>query len=168
MSKEDYIARNQNIYEGIDSSNIKISISDIAKNENEYQISYRQQMYTSAGEVDFYNVAHIVKENGEYKLKWTSGTIFPQLEETDKVRVETIKAKRGSILDRNGNQKRNICHEQYRRPEMSARQSPGICLHRTQQRRKIVPHQHADTPKGARPHLAETGKNGLDQPLFHQ
>ena len=103
MSKEDYIARNQNIYEGIDSSNIKISISDIAKNENEYQISYRQQMYTSAGEVDFYNVAHIVKENGEYKLKWTSGTIFPQLEETDKVRVETIKAKRGSILDRNDN-----------------------------------------------------------------
>ena len=62
MSKEDYITRNQNIYEGIDSSNIKISISDTAKNDNGYQISYRQQMYTSAGEVDFYNVANMVKE----------------------------------------------------------------------------------------------------------
>ena len=103
MSKEDYITRNQNIYEGIDSSNIKISISDTAKNDNGYQISYRQQMYTSAGEVDFYNIANMVKENGEYKLQWTSRTIFPQLEETDKVRVETIKAKRGSILDRNDN-----------------------------------------------------------------
>ena len=103
MSKEDYITRNQNIYEGIDSSNIKISISDTAKNDNGYQISYRQQMYTSAGEVDFYNIANMVKENSEYKLQWTSRTIFPQLEETDKVRVETIKAKRGSILDRNDN-----------------------------------------------------------------
>ena len=103
MSKEDYITRNQNIYEGIDSSNISISISDTAKTDNGYQISYRQKMYTSAGEVDFYNVANLVKENKEYKLQWTSRTIFPQLEETDKVRVETIKAKRGSILDRNDN-----------------------------------------------------------------
>ena len=28
--------------------------------------------------------------------------IFPELEETDKVRISSIKAKRGEILDRNG------------------------------------------------------------------
>ena len=103
MSKEDYITRNKNIYEGIDSSNISISISDVGKTDIGYKISYQQKMYTSAGEVDFYNVANIVKEDGEHKLQWTSRIIFPQLEETDKVRVETIKAKRGSILDRNSN-----------------------------------------------------------------
>ena len=101
MSKEDFVTRNKNIYEGIDAENITISISDIGKTTDGYKISYRQQMNTSAGDVEFYNSADIVKENKEYKLKWTSRIIFPQLEDTDKVRVEKVTAKRGTIFDRN-------------------------------------------------------------------
>ena len=47
MGKEDFITRNKNIYEGIDSSNIKIEISDIIKEENTYKISYHQKMIFS-------------------------------------------------------------------------------------------------------------------------
>ena len=101
MSKDDFISRNQNIYEGIDSSDIKIEISEVTKVSGGYNISYNEKMYTSAGEVEFNNTANIVKENGELKLKWSSSMIFPQLGDNDKVRVSTIKAKRGSILDRN-------------------------------------------------------------------
>ena len=60
-------------------------------------------MYTSAGEIKFNNVAQIEKENKEYKLEWSSQMIFPELGVTDKVRVSTLTAERGKILDRNGN-----------------------------------------------------------------
>ena len=101
MSEEDFVKRNQNIYEGIDASNIQIEISNVEKVDDGYNISYHEKMYTSAGEVEFNNTANVVKENKELKLKWSSSMIFPQLGDTDKVRVSTIKARRGSILDRN-------------------------------------------------------------------
>ena len=100
-SKEDFISRNQNIYEGIDASDIQIEINDVEKADGGYNINYHEKMYTSAGEVEFNNTAKVIKEDGELKLKWDSHMIFPQLSDTDKVRVSTIKAKRGSILDRN-------------------------------------------------------------------
>ena len=102
MSQEDFITRNKNIYEGIDASNIKIEINNVEKEEGKYIINYHQKMYTSAGEVDFNNTANIVKENNELKIQWKSSLIFPQLSGEDKVRVSTLEAKRGSILDRNG------------------------------------------------------------------
>ena len=89
-SKEDFISRNQNIYEGIDCENLEITINSIEKADNGYNI-----------EIEFNNTANVVKENKELKLKWSSSMIFPQLGDNDKVRVSTIKARRGSILDRN-------------------------------------------------------------------
>lgn len=102
MSKEDFITRNKNIYEGIDATDVKVEINEIKKENNEYTISYEEKMYTSAGEIKFSNKTQVVKENKTYKLKWSSSMIFPQLGETDKVRVSTIASKRGEILDRNG------------------------------------------------------------------
>ncbi len=101
-SKDDFVTRNKNIYEGIDASDIQIEINNVEKADGGYNVSYHEKMYTSAGDVDFDNTANVVKENGELKLKWDSHMIFPQLSDNDKVRVSTIKAKRGSILDRNG------------------------------------------------------------------
>ena len=101
MSKEDFVARNENIYEGIDSSNIRINVNNVEKTDEGYNISYHEKMYTSVGLVEFDNKANVVKEEKELKIKWSSSLIFPQLGESDKVRVSTIKEKRGSILDRN-------------------------------------------------------------------
>lgn len=97
-SKEDFIKRNKNIYEGIESQDIRIEIQKIEKQEGDYQISYHQEMLTAAGEVEFDNFVTIQKDN---KIKWDSHFIFPQLEDNEKVRISTIKATRGQILDRN-------------------------------------------------------------------
>lgn len=102
ISKEDFITRNKNIYEGIDSTDIKLEFSNIKKEGNNYIVNYKQKMYTQAGEISFTNSVKIQKENNEYKLQWSSKFIFPELGDTDKVRVSTIKSKRGEILDRNG------------------------------------------------------------------
>ena len=103
ISQEDFITRNQNIYEGIDSSNIKINVKEVTNEEDKKKVSYSEEMVTSAGTIRFDNEAFLVKEEKEYKLEWSSELIFPQLKEDYKVRVETLSGKRGSILDRNGN-----------------------------------------------------------------
>ena len=100
-SKDDFVTRNKNIYEGIDCTNIEINIKTVEKADKGYNVTYNQKFFTSAGEVEFENTANVVKENKELKLKWDSHIIFPQLSDDEKVRVSTIKAKRGSILDRN-------------------------------------------------------------------
>lgn len=101
ISQEEFIKRNKNIYEGIDAVNINIEIEEVTKEKGVTKISYNESMSTSAGDINFSNVAKIVKENKEYKIKWSSSMIFPELRNTDKVRVSTLKGKRGAILDRN-------------------------------------------------------------------
>lgn len=103
ISKEDFIDRNRNIYEGIDAVNINISVSDIEKENGNIKITYTQSMSTSAGTIEFNNIAKLIKKDNSYTINWTSSMIFPQLGDTHKVRISTIKSKRGEILDRNGN-----------------------------------------------------------------
>ena len=103
ISKEDFITKNKNIYEGIDGLDIKIDIKETKKESKNIKILYNEQMYTSAGKVDFSNSVNLVKEDKQYKIDWSTTLIFPELKEGYKVRVKTLKANRGAILDRDGN-----------------------------------------------------------------
>ena len=103
INREDFITKNKNIYEGIDSLDIKIDIQETKKESGKVKIIYNQEMFTSAGKVNFSNSANLVKENNEYKVEWSTTLIFPELKEGYKVRIKTLKGKRGSILDRTGN-----------------------------------------------------------------
>ena len=102
ISQEDFITRNKNIYEGIDAVDIKNEIKEVTKENDSTKISYTQTMSTGAGEVTLEKITTLKKEDKTYKIEWASSQIFPQLRETDKVRVSTIKATRGKITDRNG------------------------------------------------------------------
>ena len=103
ISEEDFIKRNKNIYEGIEAKNFSVDIQSI-ENENKLaKVTYKNSMDTMSGHVDFTNTVTLeLNEEKEYKIDWTSNLIFPKLNTEDKVRVKTIEAKRGSILDRNG------------------------------------------------------------------
>lgn len=102
ISEEDFINRNKKIYEGIDSHNIEIYINNVQKNKNEVKITYNEKVYTSSGVINFSNTSSLVKDGKTYKLNWNSKTIFPELEENYKVKVSSIEAARGEILDRQG------------------------------------------------------------------
>ena len=91
ISKEDFITKNKNIYEGIDSLDIKIDIKETKKESKNIKILYNEQMYTSAGKVDFSNSVNLVKEDKQYKIDWSTTLIFPELKEGYKVRVKTLK-----------------------------------------------------------------------------
>ena len=101
ISQEDFVNRNKNIYNGIDAVNVKVEVSNVEKEDGVTKLTYSESMSTSAGNIDFTNVARLVKEDKEYKINWSSSMIFPELRNTDKVRVSSIEAKRGEILDRN-------------------------------------------------------------------
>lgn len=105
ISQEDFIARNKNIYEGIDMTNMQIEITGIEEeNSKTAKISYKSTMDTEAGKIDFENTVRLSKDKEKgYTINWSSSLIFPKLNNTDKVRIKTIQAKRGEILDKNGN-----------------------------------------------------------------
>lgn len=119
ISKEDFVTKNKNIYEGIEAKNISISITGMFnpdKKPNYMEITgasysngtwkvveYTMRMDTVAGEISYNNHAVFsLNEEKEYRMEWTPGSIFPSLTGDDKVRVNTLQAKRGNIYDRNG------------------------------------------------------------------
>lgn len=105
MSKEDFCIRVKNIYEGIEAQNISIVVAANTKaNETEdaTNITYTNSLDTIAGNVSFINTAKMKNIDGTYKIEWDSSMIFPNLEDSQKVRVNTINYIRGTIYDRNG------------------------------------------------------------------
>ena len=103
INKEEFVKRNKNIYEGIDGKITKINVNEKTKENKKEKISYDQELLTSAGIVKFSNNVSFIKEEKTYKLDWKSELIFPELKDNYRVKVEKVKGKRGSILDRGEN-----------------------------------------------------------------
>lgn len=102
-SKEDFLARNKNIYQGIEANNIQIEIQNVEKEKNNIKIAYITKMNMKGGQIEFNNTASLTKnEDKEYIINWSSNLIFPELNNNYKVRVSSTPSKRGSLLDRNG------------------------------------------------------------------
>ena len=104
ISKDDFVKRNKNIYDGIDMTDMQVQIISVEKeNNNTSKISYKQTMDTDAGNVEFENTVRLSRDKEkEYLVNWSSSLIFPTLGSNDKVRIKTISAERGAIVDKNG------------------------------------------------------------------
>lgn len=99
VKQEDFITRNQNIYEGIEAEKIQLDIPE--EQDKDQTLSYRVTMDTLAGEITYDADTFFEKEKGQWHLVWDDSVIFPGLESKDKVSVSSVEAKRGSIYDRN-------------------------------------------------------------------
>ena len=100
-AKEEFIARNKNIYEGIEVKNLNIK-TIVTDKEDKNKLSYQTEMNTIAGEITFFNTISFLKQDDKkYYINWNSTLIFPDLTSSDKVRVESVEGDRGKILDRN-------------------------------------------------------------------
>ncbi len=104
IKKEKFILRNKKIYEGINSRNISVKINEVKKEKDSDKIiKYDSKMDTLAGEISFSNEVPLNRDkDGDYRIRWKSDVIFPELEEDNTIRISKLKAKRGNILDRNG------------------------------------------------------------------
>ena len=104
ISQEDFVTRNKNIYQGINMTNMNVEITSVEEeNSSTRKISYNSTMDTEAGNINFTNTVRLTKDKEKgYLINWSSSLIFPQLNSTDKVRIKTVEAERGTILDKNG------------------------------------------------------------------
>ncbi|MCL2578048.1 MAG: penicillin-binding transpeptidase domain-containing protein [Defluviitaleaceae bacterium] len=107
ISREDFIERNRNIYDGIDARNITFAITqilDVVERPGRKIIVYNLLMDTVAGETAQENHQAIIELNADnqYRIQWSSRMIFPELGNNDRVRVSILPAQRGRILDRHG------------------------------------------------------------------
>lgn len=103
--KDTYIARNKNIFEGIEATNIEISNINVTidKKNSNFTTSYTMSFDTLAGELsNQYTMTFNRQEDNKYYINWYSNLIFPDLKEEYKVRVYSTTGARGDILDRNG------------------------------------------------------------------
>lgn len=108
-TEEAFVERNQNIYEGIEASDLKITLAEgetgnkgVTRKETE-TVAYGTSMETAAGSLEFDNQMTLIKnDSGEYGIQWDSTLIFPSLQDEYRVSVKTLPAQRGSIYDRNG------------------------------------------------------------------
>ena len=105
IDKDTYLARNKNIYEGIEATNIEISNVEttINKKPKKYSVKYTMTFDTLAGKLSYdYEMNFDRQDDNKYYINWDSGLIFPDLKESNKIRVYSNSGSRGDILDRNG------------------------------------------------------------------
>ena len=101
VDHDTYIARNKNIYEGIEASNIEIT--NLIYDEENKTVNYNMKFDTLAGSLSYnFTATFDRQEDNKYYLNWYSSLIIPSLKEEYKVRVYSNTGSRGDILDRNG------------------------------------------------------------------
>ena len=104
VDKDTYLARNKNIYEGIEATNFEITnvSTNIDKKSSNYSVTYNMSFDTLAGSLAYdYTMTFDRQDDNKYYIDWNSNLIFPSLDETEKVRVYSVAGSRGDILDRN-------------------------------------------------------------------
>lgn len=103
ITKEEFVERNQKIYEEIEASNFELVQKEAEEGKKDtITIPYSLSMDTLAGSVKVSWKASFIEEEERYGLIWTHSMIFPDLGPEDKVSIKKEEAQRGSIYDRNG------------------------------------------------------------------
>ncbi|WP_232699358.1 penicillin-binding transpeptidase domain-containing protein [Brevibacillus daliensis] len=112
ITKDEFIKRYKNIYEGIEVENLHIQANlhtkktEFFSDTKSVQMPYELRMDTSAGPISFVHNMELVreqqKEKDDWAINWSVSLIFPGMLDKDKVKVQTLNSKRGEILDRTG------------------------------------------------------------------
>ncbi|MGF2618163.1 penicillin-binding transpeptidase domain-containing protein [Rossellomorea vietnamensis] len=109
-STEDFKDRAQKIYQDFDVKNFEVTYQ---KPEEEQEWEDQEsakfpvviKMTTLAGDIEYEKEVELIKESKDdqenWFLNWTPELILPNLEQNDKVRIQTVPANRGEIYDRN-------------------------------------------------------------------
>ena len=106
-TKDAFIERNKNIYEGVEAKNL--TLNEVYFSEKDPSgitvLSCDWTMDTLAGPIKNGHFILFTKENflSPNRIIWDSSMIFSMLKDGDKVSVVSKEGERGSILDRNGN-----------------------------------------------------------------
>ncbi|WP_424475647.1 penicillin-binding transpeptidase domain-containing protein [Oceanobacillus kimchii] len=108
ITKEAFMERYENIYDGIEAMDLKVTSQADSEEHLEPEgdlitVPYNVEMNTTAGPIEYKHQLTLEKgDEGAWLVKWNTSQIFPQLSTGDKVKVNTLKAERGELQDKNG------------------------------------------------------------------
>ncbi|WP_187442744.1 penicillin-binding transpeptidase domain-containing protein [Rossellomorea vietnamensis] len=109
-STENFTERYQKLYEDLEVNNLQVTYQKPEENQKwEDQESAKFpvliKMTTLAGDIQYEKEVELIRESKDdqenWYLNWTPALILPNLEQNDKVRIQTVPANRGEIYDRN-------------------------------------------------------------------
>ena len=78
-SKEDFVTRIKNIYEGIEAKNISTTVltnTEDEDNSNIVNVTYNNSLDTIAGNMSFMNTVKLQKQDEGYKILWIHQSFF--------------------------------------------------------------------------------------------
>lgn len=110
VSEEDFVSRYEKVYTDLGIANLDISHKKSEKEQDtdqqSLQLPFSAKMDSLAGEIAFEHQATLVKEERDdeenWYIEWDTTYIFPELGPNDEITYNTVKAKRGEIVDRSG------------------------------------------------------------------
>ncbi|WP_339228045.1 penicillin-binding transpeptidase domain-containing protein [Oceanobacillus sp. FSL K6-2867] len=152
ISQKEFVKRYENIYEGMETKKLQVDAKIDSNSKKKQQdkgfvsYEYKVKMETFVGPIEFTHQATLTKEKGdsnqEWFVDWNPSLIFPSLEDGDKVGVQTLKAARGEIRDRNGS---------------------GLAINDHADVIGIVPSKLGDEPKTSKTKIAELLGMSIDE-----
>ncbi|MBO2536680.1 penicillin-binding transpeptidase domain-containing protein [Rummeliibacillus suwonensis] len=103
-TKQTFIDKYTNIFNGIGAENLKASDLKISKIKNgQFQFSYKLNLATGLGKLPTLSYkGRLIKQGKDYVIDWQPNLIFPHMEAADKISYTEDDAVRGKILDKNG------------------------------------------------------------------
>ncbi|WP_441440746.1 penicillin-binding protein PBP4(5) [Brochothrix thermosphacta] len=104
-NSEDIVKRYKNVFDSLEVTETKITNVDVKKDEDDkkYHFSYKAKYKTFLGWTEeFKYKGSFVEDNEEVKIAWQPSLIIPFMSPGDKIAVDNTAAKRGEIVDVNG------------------------------------------------------------------
>lgn len=105
ISKTDFVTRYQTIYSGIEAGKMTATVKTPSKNKPG-SVPLKATLDTAAGPLQFSQTIQLTQQKSKnqtnWYVDWQPSLILPGMNTGDKVRINTLPAKRGEILDRNG------------------------------------------------------------------
>lgn len=106
ISQDDFADRYRRIEEGIERTGLSAEVhvpDDFRPEGDQVTLSFTARWETAlAGAFTQEYQAQLVREEEGWRIQWTPALIFPDLKEGDKVRAQSLPARRGSLVDRKG------------------------------------------------------------------
>ena len=106
VAEQDFTERYRRIEEGIERTGLVTELrvpEDFRPQGDAVSLSFQARWETAlAGSFSLEYTARLVREEEGWRVHWTPALIFPGLQEGDKVRAQSLPARRGSLRDRQG------------------------------------------------------------------
>ncbi len=152
FKSEDFVDRYEKVYSDLGISDLEVKTAfegeQDHKDKEQVTLPIKVKMNSIAGEIEFDKEVELKKETRDdeenWYIDWDTTFIFPDLKKDEKIGIDSAKAQRGEIFDRNGK---------------------GLAINGTAQQVGIVPEQFDEAKKAEVAKILDNSTEYIDKQL---